>query len=145
MGVIVSIEMNVNQDEIQQILKDYKRITVLGLSPDPSKPSNEVPVYMKSKGYDIVGVYPKEKQIAGMTIYQQLKDVPPEYRQFVDVFRRSDRIPEVVDEVLAAGGVEVLWLQLGITNPEAEKRAEAAGLKVVSNRCLLIEHRRYWG
>lgn len=142
MGVIVSTKMNVNQDDIQQILKDYKRITVLGLSPDPSKPSNEVPVYMKSKGYDIVGVYPKEKQIAGMTIYQQLKDVPPEYRKFVDVFRRSDRIPEVVDEVLAAGCVEVLWLQLGISNPEAEKRAEDAGLKVVSNRCLLIEHRR---
>jgi hypothetical protein len=137
--------MNVNQDDIQQILKDYKRITVLGLSPDPSKPSHEVPVYMKSKGYDIVGVYPKEKQIAGITIYQHLKDVPLEYRKFVDVFRRSDRIPEVVDEVLAVGGVEVLWLQLGITNPEAEKRAEAAGLKVVSNRCLLIEHRRYWG
>jgi len=135
--------MNVDQDGIKKILTDYKRITVLGLSPDPSKPSHQIPLYMKSHGYDVVGVYPKEKQIAGMTIYQQLKDVPLEHRKFVDVFRRSDRIPDVVDEVLSVGGVEVLWLQLGISHPEAEKRAEAAGLRVVSNRCLLIEHRKY--
>lgn len=135
--------MNVDQNGIKKILTEYKRITVLGLSPDPSKPSHQIPLYMKSHGYDVVGVYPKETEIAGMTIYRQLKDVPPEYRKFVDVFRRSDRIPEVVDEVLSVGGVEVLWLQLGITNAEGEKRAETAGLRVVSDRCLLVEHRKY--
>lgn len=134
--------MNVDQAGIRKILEDYKRITVLGLSPDPSKPSHQIPLYMKSNGYDVVGVYPKETEIAGMKIYQQLKDVPLEHRRLVDVFRRSDRIPEVVDEVLSVGGVEVLWLQLGIENAEAEKRAEAAGLRVVSNRCLLVEHRK---
>lgn len=66
-------------------------------------------------------------------------------RRFVNVFRRSENIPEVVDEVLALGGTEVLWLQLGIAHPEAEKKAERAGLKVVSDRCLIIEHRKHFG
>jgi predicted CoA-binding protein len=92
-----------------------------------------------------VGTYPKEKEIAGFKIYKTLAEVPAEYRKFVDVFRASDKIPDVVDEILAAGGVEVLWLQLGISHPEAEKRAEDAGLRVVSNRCLAIEYKKWIG
>jgi uncharacterized protein len=71
-----------------------------------------------------------------------LKEVPETNRKFVDVFRRSEAIPEVVDEVLSAGGVEVLWLQLGIAHADAERRAEEAGIKVISNRCLLVEHKK---
>lgn len=132
--------MNVTDQEIKQILKDYKKFCVYGLSPDATKPSFRVPQYMKSQGYEAVGVYPKQTEIGGFKIYSSLSEVPAEYREFVDVFRKSESIPEVVEEVLKVGGVKVLWLQLGITHPEAEKKAEAAGIKVVSNRCLHIEH-----
>lgn len=135
--------MNVNENQIENILKQQKRICVIGLSPDTSKPSYGVPHYMKQHGYDVVGVYPRGEETAGMKIYPSLADVPMEYRRFINVFRRSEAIPEVVDEVLKLGGCEVLWLQLGIAHPEAEKKAEAAGLQVVSDLCLKIEHDRY--
>lgn len=136
--------MNVQESEIKDLLKKYKKFVVYGLSPDGMKPSQRVPLFMKSKGYDAVGIYPNEKEINGFKIYQSLKAVPAEYRKFVDVFRRPEHIPQVVDEVIAAGGVEVLWIQLGISHPEAEKKAEAAGIKVVSNKCLHIEYEKYF-
>ncbi|UXR65950.1 CoA-binding protein [Bdellovibrio bacteriovorus] len=136
--------MNVQDSEFKALLEKYRKFSVYGLSPDATKPSHYVPAYMKDHGWDVVGTYPKAHDVGGFKIYSSLKDIPPEYRRFVDVFRSSDRIPEVVDEVLAVGGVEVLWLQLGITNPEAEERAEKAGIKVVSNRCLIIEHKKWF-
>lgn len=137
--------MNVDDSEIKALLEKYKKICVVGMSPDPSKPSHQIPLYMKRKGYDVVATYPGETEIAGIKIYPSLADVPEEYRKFVDVFRKSEAIPRVVDEVLQVGGVEVLWLQLGITHASAEMKAEEAGLKVVSNHCLLVEHRKYIG
>lgn len=128
--------------KIKKILTKYKKFTVLGLSPDPKKPSQGVPTYMRSQGYEAVGIYPGVTEISGFKIYEKLADVPADFRQFVDVFRKSEAIPDVVDEVIRVGGVEVLWLQLGITHPEAEKKAEAAGITVISNRCLHIEHHR---
>lgn len=133
--------MNVKDSEFKSLLEKYKKFCVYGLSSDPEKASHYVPLYMKQKGWDMVGIYPRPHD-TGFKIYTSLKDVPPEYRKFVDVFRRPSHIPEVVDEVIAAGGVEVLWLQLGISHPEAEARAEKAGIKVVSNRCLIIEHKK---
>ena len=135
--------MNVQDSQIKELLRKYKHLCVLGLSPDVSKPSHEVPFYMLSKGYGVTGIYPGRDSIDGVKIHPSLADVPREERKFLVVFRRSEKIPEVVDEVLAAGGVEVLWLQLGISHPDAEKRAEAAGLKTVSNRCVLVEHRKH--
>lgn len=137
--------MNVKDSEIKDLMSRYKKIAVYGLSPDAAKPSHYVPVYIRDKGWDVVGIYPKMHSEGGFKIYPRLGDVPADHRKFVDVFRSSDRIPEVVEEVLALGGVEVLWLQLGITHPEAEARAEKAGIKVVSNRCLIPEHRRWFG
>ncbi len=136
--------MNVHDSEIKNLMSKYKKFVVYGLSPDPEKPSHYVPLYMKEKGWDIVGVYPKSHSVNGFKIYDKLSNVPKEYLKFVDVFRASDRIAEVVDEVLAAGGTEALWLQLGISNAEAESRAEKAGLKVVANRCLIPEHKRWF-
>lgn len=136
--------MNVKDSEFKDLLNQYKKFAVYGLSPDEEKPSHYVPLYMKEQGWDIVGTYPKSHSHNGFQIFKSLREVPSEYRKFVDVFRSSERIPEVVDEVLAVGGVEVLWLQLGISNPEAEARAEKAGIKVVSNRCLIIEHKKWF-
>lgn len=136
--------MNTTDADIKRILADYKKITVLGLSPDSGKPSHRIPVFMRSQGYDVVGVYPNGKETDGFKIYQSLAEVPAEQRQFVNVFRGSEKISMIVDEILKLGGVKVLWLQLGIENAEAEKRAEQAGIMVVSNRCLLIEYNKYF-
>ena len=136
--------MNVKDSEFKALLKKYKKFAVYGLSPDATKASHYVPLYMRDHGWEMVGTYPKDHNASGFKIYKTLKDIPAEYRKFVDVFRSSDRIEDVVDEALEAGGVEVLWLQLGISNPEAEARAEKAGIKVVSNRCLIIEHKKYF-
>lgn len=135
--------MNVTDEEIKNILVQYKKILIYGLSPDASKPSQQIPLFMKNKKYDVVGLHPQEKNIAGISIYQSLQDVPQDYRKLIDVFRKPEAIPQIVDEILDLGGTEVLWLQLGITHPEAEKKAEAAGLKVVSNRCLKIEYNKW--
>lgn len=134
--------MNVADSEFKNLLRQYKKICVYGLSPDTSKPSHSVPAYMRSEGYDVVGIHPRGEDFAGFKIYKSLSDIPAEYRKFLNVFRRPENIPDVVEEVLKVGGVELLWLQLGISNLEAERRAEAAGIKVVSNRCLYIEHRK---
>lgn len=136
--------MNVKDAEIKDLIAKYKKITVVGLSPDKSKPSHQIPLFMQNQSYDVVGIYPAQAERTDFKIYQNLSEVPAEQRKFVNVFRRSEQIPEVVDQVLAVGGVEVLWLQLGISHPEAEKKAEAAGIKVVSNRCWLIEYKKYF-
>ena len=137
--------MNVKDSEIKDLLTQYQSISVYGLSPDPTKPSHYVPVFMRDHGWKIpAGTYPQIHDVGGFKIYQSLAEIPKEQRKFLNVFRASNRIPDVVDEVLAASGVEVLWLQLGIAHPEAELRAEKAGLKVVSNRCLIIEHNRWF-
>jgi uncharacterized protein len=136
--------MNVKDSDFQQLLNRYKKFAVYGLSPDTHKASHTVPSYMRSNGWDIVGVYPKIHAASAFKIYSSLKDVPEDYRKFVDVFRSSDHIPSIVDEILDVGGVEVFWLQLGIAHPEAEARAEKAGIQVVSDRCLVIEHRKWF-
>ena len=136
--------MNVKDTEIKELLNKYKRICVYGLSPDKAKPSHGVPLYMRNKGWEVLGIYPKTHSESNFKIYKGLYEVPLEDRKFVDVFRASEKIPEVVEEVISVGGVEVLWLQLGIENAAAEKRAEEAGIRVVSNRCLKIEQRKWF-
>ncbi|TGM05325.1 CoA-binding protein [Leptospira jelokensis] len=136
--------MNVPDSDIKSLLKSYQTITVYGLSNDQTKPSHYVPVFIRDKGWNVIGTYPKNHNVGGFSIFKSLADIPKEERRFIDVFRSSDKIPEVVDEILQLGGTEVLWLQLGISHPEAEKKAEEAGIKVVSNRCLIIEYNHYF-
>ncbi|PIS11157.1 MAG: CoA-binding protein [Bdellovibrio sp. CG10_big_fil_rev_8_21_14_0_10_47_8] len=136
--------MNVKDSEIKDLLLGYKKIAVYGLSPDVNRPSHYVPLYMRDHGWEVVGIYPRSHSQNDFKIFKTLSEVPKEYRKFLDVFRASEKIPDLVDEVIATGGVEVLWLQLGISHPEAEARAEEAGIKVISNRCLIIEHKRWF-
>lgn len=136
--------MNVKDTEFRDILNQYKKFSVYGLSNDSDKASHYVPLYMRDHGWEMVGTYPKIHSESDFKIYKTLKEVPAEYRKFVDVFRSSDKINEVVDEILEVGGVEVMWLQLGISNAQAEARAEKAGIKVISNRCLIIEHKKWF-
>src|SRR4029079_14093261 len=100
-------------------------------------------IYMLSKGYDIVPVNPREKQILGRTCYASVRDVPGPV-EIVDIFREMAAVPAVVDDAIAAGA-KVLWMQLGLVHEEAAGRARQAGLEVVMDRCVKIEHARFHG
>ncbi len=126
-----------------RILERYRRIAIVGLSANPMRPSHFVAIYMLSKGYEIIPVNPREKQILGRTCYASVRDVPPPV-EIVDIFRETAAVPGVVDDAIAAGA-KVVWMQLGIVHEEAAERARQAGLEVVMDRCVKIEHARFFG
>ena len=125
---------------IEQILRDSKTIAVVGLSADPMRPSYGVSEYMQSRGYRIIPVNPKEPEVLGEKSYARLEDIP-EPVDIVNVFRRPAQTPEVARAAVAIGA-KALWLQEDIINEEAREIAEAGGLDVIMDRCILIEHRR---
>ena len=126
-------------DPILQILKKYKTIAVVGLSSNPARASYEVAQYMQRAEYRIVPVNPNETGVLGEKSYAQLEDVP-EKIEIVNVFRRSEDVPPVVEGAIKIGA-KVVWMQLGIENTAAAERAQAAGLIVVEDACVLVEHR----
>jgi predicted CoA-binding protein len=134
-----------NPDEaaIQRLLAEARRIAVVGLSPKPNRDSHRVAHYLQERGYEIVPVYPREESILGQTVYRRVQDVPGEI-DLVDVFRRGEDLPLVTDDVLA-GRARALWFQLGCVNQPAAERAQRAGLTVVMDRCIKIEHARLLG
>ncbi|MGC5247076.1 CoA-binding protein [Gordonia sp. DT219] len=127
-------------DVVEQILRTYDTITVVGASANPAKAAGEVPAVMQSKGWRIIPVNPTATEIVGERVYPTLADVP-EQVGLVDVFRPSAQTPEIARQAVAVGAT-ALWLQLGIASPEAREIAESAGLLYVEDRCLLIEQRR---
>ena len=122
------------------ILRKYKTIAVVGLSPNHFRPSHGVSQYMKSQGYRIIPVNPGHSEILGEKAYKRLEDIP-EPVEIVNIFRRSDQVGPVVDSAIAIGA-RVVWMQEGVEDAEAAERARAAGLEVVMDRCILKEHRR---
>ena len=122
----------------ETIVKEARTIAVVGLSSNPEKASNEVGAYLKEQGYRIIPVNPNETEVLGEKAYPSLQDVP-EPVEFVDVFRRSEFTPAVVEDAIAVGA-KVVWLQSGIISAEAEAKAKAAGLTFVQDRCVLQEH-----
>lgn len=131
--------VNSSSDEIREIFTHTKTIAVLGLSPDPSKASYRVAKYLKEQGFKIVPVYPKEDEILGEKVYRSLKEIPFEI-DMVDVFRKPSALVAVAEVVLARGDIKCFWAQQGIVNNEAAKMVEDAGLKVVQNKCTMVEH-----
>jgi predicted CoA-binding protein len=129
--------------ERYQILQQYRRIAIVGLSGNPQRPSHFVAVYMAQHGYEITPVNPKETQILGRKCYPSLKDVPQPL-EIVDIFRDPSAIPGIVEEAIACGA-KVIWMQLGLIHEPAAKRAKEAGLAVVMDRCIKIEHARFRG
>jgi predicted CoA-binding protein len=130
-----------SNDVIADVLKNYKTIAVVGLSSNPRRPSFSVTQYMQSAGYRIIPVNPNETEVLGERCYPCLEDVPKsQYIGIVDIFRRSEHIPPVVDSTIAVGA-KVIWMQQGIENQNAAAKARAAGLFVVEDACILIEHR----
>lgn len=125
---------------VTQILRGSKTIAVVGLSSNPMRASHEVAAYLKSAGYRIIPVNPNETEVLGEKAYARLEDVP-EPVDIVDVFRRAEEVPAVAESAIGIKA-KVLWMQLGIENAEAAERARAAGLVVVEDACLLVEHKR---
>ena len=125
------------QADIDDIL-NMKRIAVVGLSSDPSRPSYDVARYLQRQGYTIIPVNPKETEVLGEKSYPTLSDIP-EPPDVVDVFRRPEYVGEIVDEAIKVGA-KAVWLQLGVINEEAARKAREAGLLVVMDRCMKIEH-----
>jgi predicted CoA-binding protein len=126
-------------DPITEILK-YKTIAVVGLSSDPSRPSHGVAQYLQNAGYRIIPVNPKEKDVLGEKSYARLEDVPEDI-EIVDVFRRPEEVMPAIEGAIRVGA-KVVWMQLGVINPAAAERAHAAGLTVIMDACLLVEHKR---
>jgi predicted CoA-binding protein len=130
----------VNDTDLQRILTDYKRIAIVGLSANPSKPSHGVAEYLLDHGYDVTPVNPNYEEILGRRCYADLTEVPTRV-EIVNLFQRSERVPPFVDAAIDIGA-NVVWMQLEIVHEESAEKARAAGLEVVTDRCIRIEHAR---
>ncbi|QSG10189.1 CoA-binding protein [Halapricum desulfuricans] len=126
--------------DIRNIL-EYDTVAVVGCSSTPGKDAHEIPKYLQAQGYEIIPVNPTADEVLGRPAYDSLADVEEEV-DIVDVFRPSPEVAGIVDKALARDDRKVVWLQLGIHDDEAVARAEAAGLRVVQDRCMEPEHRR---
>lgn len=131
--------MSTGTDKIGDLLKRSKTIAVVGLSSNPMRPSFGVSKYMQGKGYRIIPVNPNESAVLGEKAYPSLSEVR-EKIDIVDVFRRSEFVPEIVDEAIRLK-VPCLWLQEGVVHEAAAKKAQEAGMTVVMDHCILKEHR----
>jgi predicted CoA-binding protein len=128
-------------EELRQILAWAKTIAVVGLSDKPDRPSYGVAAYLQAEGYRIIPVNPNISRVLGEKAYASLRDIPEaEAVDVVDIFRRPEHVPAVVEDAIATGA-KVVWMQQGIVHEEAAARAEAAGLTVVMDACMAATHR----
>jgi predicted CoA-binding protein len=133
---------DIREDDIRHILEHTKTIAVLGLSDDPTRASHGVAAYLQRAGYRIIPVNPTLNEILGEACYPTLTEAARHAQiDLVDVFRRSDAVPAIVEEAIALG-LPALWLQEGVVHEAAAEKGRRAGLRVVMDRCMLKEHRR---
>jgi uncharacterized protein len=126
-------------------LYQLKNIAVVGVSKNKEKPSHQVPKYLIEHGYNVIPVNPTLTEVLGRKAYPSIADIR-EKVDIVDVFRKSEDIPAVVDDILKKkDGIKVLWMQLGIHNEYAERKAKQNGMDVVYDRCMMEEHKRLFG
>ena len=129
---------NVPEKEIRAVLKSHTTVAVVGISHKPERDSHKVAAYLLSAGYRMVPVHPLQKEILGQTVYPDLAAVPFPV-EIVNIFRRPDMVEPIVDQAIAANA-RVVWMQVGVVNNKAARKAEAAGLRVIMNRCIKTEH-----
>ena len=128
---------------IAGLVRDARTIAIVGLSPNPLRPSNFVGVYLQRHGYRVIPVNPREREILGERSYASLAEIP-EHVDIVDVFRQPDAVPAIAEEAVAIGA-GALWLQFGVISPAGAEIARQGGLQVVMDRCLKVEHARHLG
>jgi hypothetical protein len=131
---------NATSEELRRILRTYKTVAVVGLSDRPDRDSHRVAAYLQQHGYRILPVNPNVATVLGEPAYPGLREVPVPV-DVVDIFRKPDAVPEIVEDAIAMGA-RVIWMQEGIAHNAAADRARAAGLEVVMNKCMLKEHRK---
>ncbi|MGQ9674985.1 MAG: CoA-binding protein [Chloroflexota bacterium] len=129
------------EDAILDLLRTARNIAVVGLSPQPSRPSYVVATYLRAHGYRVIPVNPNFSEILGEQCYSDLTSIPVPV-DVVDIFRRAKYVPEIVDQAIKIGA-RAVWMQVGIVNEEAADKARRAGLIVVMDRCMHVEHERY--
>ncbi|MFB6207082.1 MAG: CoA-binding protein [Haloglomus sp.] len=136
--------MPVDSDEELREILDLETIAVVGMSDTPGKAAHGVPQYLIEHGYDVIPVNPTTDEVQGLSAYDSLSAVEADI-DIVDVFRPSEEVPGIVDEVLGRDDVDVVWLQLNIRDDEAGERVEASGRTFVQDRCLKVIHQRLAG
>ena len=129
--------------ERRRILERYRRIAMVGLSSNPFRPSHFAAIYLMAEGYQVTPVNPRESSVLGLECYSSVAEVPGPI-EVVDIFREPAAVPEIVEQAIAKNA-KVIWMQLGVIHEEAARRAQEAGLEVVMDRCMKIEHARFFG
>jgi uncharacterized protein len=124
--------------DIQKIL-GLKNIAVVGMSKNEAKPAHFVPKYLIDHGYNVIPVNPTISEVLGRKSYSSIADVPEDI-DIVEIFRRSEDVPPIVNDAVKKRGIKVIWMQSGIYNEEAEREAKENGMDVVFNRCMMVEH-----
>ena len=140
MKIILPDGVDLGADPIAELLKRHHTIGVVGLSSDPGRPSYGVAQYMQSAGYRIIPVNPNEREVLGEKSYVRLEDVPQKV-EIVNIFRRPEEVSPAVEGAIRIGAT-VVWMQLGIEHQQAAEKARAAGLIVVMDACIFVEHKR---
>jgi uncharacterized protein len=134
--------MAVGDARLREILERARTVAVVGLSDKPERDSNEVARYLQSQGFRVIPVNPTLTEVLGEKAYPSVSAIPADVPlDIVDIFRRSDQVPPVVEEALARG-VRTIWMQLGVENPAAAAKARAQGATVFENLCIMQQHRR---
>ncbi|MBC8176680.1 MAG: CoA-binding protein [Deltaproteobacteria bacterium] len=126
--------------EIEEILRECRKIAVVGLSPKESRDSNKVARYLMEQGYEVIPVNPGQKEILGKTCYKSLADIPFQI-DMADLFLNPTRVPQIVDQAIEIG-VNTIWMQLGVVHNEAALKAKESGIQVVMDRCIMVEHEK---
>jgi predicted CoA-binding protein len=140
-----NLKQEFSADPIADILKRCRTIAVVGLSSDPNRASNHVGEYIKAVGYRMIPVNPNEREVFGEKSYADLETaaaaIAPQKIEIVDIFRRPENIPPVVDRAIAIGA-KVIWMQLGIEHEQSAAKALSSGLVIVMDACFFVEHKR---
>ena len=131
--------MITQDNDIRSILSSSKTIAVVGASPKPWRDSGSIAQFLIDRGYKVYPVNPKYKEVLGQKCYPDLKGLP-EKIDIVDIFRKSEEVEPIIDEAIAIGA-KVVWMQLGVVNARAAEKAELAGMQVIMDRCIAIDHR----
>jgi len=135
-------EIITSDKKLKSILEQSKSVVVLGCSPKPERDSNMVARYLKDEGYQIIPVRPAQNEILGEKAYKSMDDISGPV-DIIDVFRNSEQVMLHVDEAIRLGA-KIFWMQLGIENEEAAKKLTDAGIDVVMNRCIKVDHKAYF-
>ena len=135
------MEKDSHSDEEIKKFYTLKNIAVVGMSKNEDKPAHYVPKYLIDHGYNVIPVNPTATEILGRKSYPTVSSIPDKI-DIVDIFRRSEDVPSVVEDVIKKEGIKVIWMQEGISSKEAEKMAKEKDLSAVYNRCMMAEHRR---